>query len=171
MLGPSHGPSAPPPEVFPSVPPPEVFPLLPLSDSLLSRRWLSSSEEISFACADANPEESFAIVSVKVATVALSAVVAVDKLARASTVSAWWFCTLVASTAFALGKCCPAVRRRFALHPRCALAKCTLNLGQVRSRSGKRFHSLRSSLNTPVYARQSSAMSTTFFEVKGASPN
>ena len=96
---------------------------------------------MSFACADANYEESCAIVSVKVATVALSTAVAVAKLARASTVSAWWFCTLVASTAFALGKCCPAVRRRFALHSRCALAKCTLNLSQVRSRSGKRFHS------------------------------
>ena len=126
---------------------------------------------MSFAYADANSEESCAIVSVKVATVALSAAVAVAKLARASTFSAWWFCTLVASTAFALGKCCTAVRRRFALHSRCSLAKCTLNLGQVRSRSWKQFHSLRSSLNTPVFARQSSAMSTTCFEVKGASPN
>ena len=80
MLGPSHGTAAPPPEVFPSVPPPEVFLLPPLSDSLLSRRCLSSSEEISFACADANYEESCAIVSVKVATVALSAAVAVAKL-------------------------------------------------------------------------------------------
>ena len=126
---------------------------------------------MSFACADANSEDSCAIVSVKVATVALSAAVAVAKLARVLTVSAWWFCTLVASTAFALGKCCPAVWRRFALHLRCALEKCTLNLGQVRSRSGKRFHSLRSSLKTPVFARQSSAMSTTCFEVKGAYPN
>ena len=82
---------------------------------------------MSFACADANSEESCVIVSVKVATVALSAAVAVAKLARASTVSVWWFCTLVASTAFALGKCCPAVRRRFALHSRCALDKCTLH--------------------------------------------
>ena len=123
------------------------------------------------ACADANSEESCVMISVKVAIVALSAAVAVAKLARALTVSAWWLCTLVASTAFALGKCCPAVRRRFALHLRCALAKCTLNLGQFRSRSGKRFHSFRLSLNTPVYARQSSAMSTTCFEVKGASPN
>ena len=57
-----------------------------------------------FACANANSEESCAIVSVKVSTVALSAAVAVAKLARASTVSAWWFCTLVASTSFALGK-------------------------------------------------------------------
>ena len=148
MVRPHH-----PPEVFLSVPPPEVFPLPPLSDSLLSRRWLSSSEEISFAYADANHEESCAIVSVKVATVDLSTAVAVAKLARASTVSAWWFCTLVASTAFALGKCCPAVRRRFALHLRCALAKFTLNLVQVRSRSGKRFHSLILSLNTPVFAK------------------
>ena len=45
---------------------------------------------------------------------ALSAAVAVTKLARALTVSAWWFGTLVASTEFALGKCCPAVRLRFA---------------------------------------------------------
>ena len=126
---------------------------------------------MSFACTDANSEDSCAIVSVKVSTVALSAAVAVVMLARALTVSAWWFCTLVASTAFALGKCCPAVRRRFSLHSRYALAKCTLNLGQVHSRSGKRFHSLRSSLNTPVFARQNSAMSTTCFEVKGASPN
>ena len=56
------------------------------------------------------------MVSVKVATDALSTAVAVARLARASTVLAWWFCTLVESTAFALGKCCPAVRRRFALH-------------------------------------------------------
>ena len=132
---------------------------------------MSSSEEISLACADANSNESCVMVSVKVATVDLSAAVAVSKLARASTVSAWWFCTLVESTAFALGKCCPAVRRRFALHSRCALAKCTLKLGQVRSRSGKRFHSLRSLLNTPVFARQSTDMSTACFEVKGASPN
>ena len=55
------------------------------------------------------------MVSVKVATVALSAAVAVARLARASTVSAWWFCTLVASTAFALVKCYPAVRHRFTL--------------------------------------------------------
>ena len=130
---------------------------------------MSSSKEISLACADANSDESCAVVSVKVATVALSADVAVARLARVSTVLAWWFCTLVESTAFALGKCCPAVRRRFALHSRCALAKCTLNLGQVQSRSGKRFHSLRSSLNTPVFARQSSAISTTCFEVKGDS--
>ena len=98
---------------------------------------MSSSEEISLAYANANSGDSCAIVSVKVATVALSAAVVVAKLARASKVSAWWFCTLVASTAFALGKCCPAVRRRFALHSRCGLEKCTLNLGQVRSRSGE----------------------------------
>ena len=52
---------------------------------------MSSSEEISFACVDANSDESCAIVSVKVATVALSAAVAVAKLVRASTVSACWF--------------------------------------------------------------------------------
>ena len=102
---------------------------------------MSSSEEISLACANANSDESCAMVSVKVATVALSAAVAVARLARASTVSAWWFFTLVESIAFALGKCCTAVRRRFALHSRCALAKCTLNLGQVRSRSGIAYHS------------------------------
>ena len=41
---------------------------------------------MSFACADANSEESCVIVSVKVSTVALSDAVAVAKLARASTV-------------------------------------------------------------------------------------
>ena len=45
--------------------------------------------------------------SVKVATVALSAAVAVARLARASTVLAWWVVRIVESTAFALGKCCP----------------------------------------------------------------
>ena len=126
---------------------------------------------MSFAFVDANSEESCTIVSVKVATVDLSAAVAVAKLERASTVSAWWLCTLVASNVFVLGKCYPTVMRRFSLHSGCALAKCTLNLGQVRSRSGKQFHSLRSPLNTPVFARHSSARSTNCFEVKGASPN
>ena len=83
---------------------------------------MSSSDEINLAWADANSDESCAMVSVKVATVALSAAVAIARLARASTVSAWWFGRLVESTAFALGKCCPVVRRRFALHSRCALA-------------------------------------------------
>ena len=81
---------------------------------------MSSSEEISLACADANSDKSCVIVSVKVATVALSAAVAIARLARASTVLAWWFVRILESTAFALGKCCPAVRRRFALHSWCA---------------------------------------------------
>ena len=68
------------------------------------------------------------MVSVNVATVALSSAVAVARLARASTVSAWWVVRLVESTEFALGKCCPTVRRRFALHSRCDFAKWTLNL-------------------------------------------
>ena len=68
------------------------------------------------------------MVSVNVATVAPSAYVAIARLERASTVSAWWVFRIVESTAFALGKCCPAVRHRFALHPQCAFAKWTLNL-------------------------------------------
>ena len=132
---------------------------------------MSSSEEISLACADANYDESCAMVSVKVSTVALSDAVSVARLARASMVSAWWYCTLVKSTAFAIGKCCPTVRRRFVLPLQCALSKCTLNLGQIRSRSGRQFHSFRSSLNTCVFARQSRDISTTCFEVKGVSPN
>ena len=64
MLGPSHGPAAPPLEVFPSITPPEVLQPPPLSDSLLRRSWFSSSDEISFACADAFSKESCAIVSV-----------------------------------------------------------------------------------------------------------
>ena len=71
---------------------------------------MSSSKEISLAWADANSEESCAMVSAKVANVALSAAAAVARLARASTVLAWWFVRLVESTAFALGKCFPAVR-------------------------------------------------------------
>ena len=71
---------------------------------------MSSSKEISLACADTNSDESCAMVSVKVATVAISAAVAVVRLARASTVLAWWFGTLVESTAFDLGKCCPSPR-------------------------------------------------------------
>ena len=89
MLGPSHGPAAPSPEVFPSVTPPEVFHFPPLSESLFKRRWLSNRDEINFAWADASSDESWAIVSVKVATVALSATMAVVRLARASTVSDW----------------------------------------------------------------------------------
>ena len=132
---------------------------------------MSNRDEINLAWADANYDESCAMVSVNVATVALSAAVAVARLAKASTVSAWWFVRLVESNAFALGKCCPAVRRRFALHPRCALAKWTLNLDQVRSRSGRRFHSFISSLNTPIFAKQSRAIYKICLEVKGASPN
>ena len=70
---------------------------------------MSSSDEISLAWVDANSEESCAIVSVNVATVALSAAVVVARLEKASTVSAWWFVRLVDSTVVALGKCCPAV--------------------------------------------------------------
>ena len=65
---------------------------------------MSSSEEISLDWANANSNESCAMVSVKVATVALSAAVAVARLAGAPKVSAWWFCTLVESTEFAIGK-------------------------------------------------------------------
>ena len=50
---------------------------------------MSNRDEINFAWADASSDESWAIVSVKVATVALSADVAVARLARASTVLAW----------------------------------------------------------------------------------
>ena len=89
MLGPSHGPVAPPPEVFLSATPPEVFQLPPLSESLFKRCWLSNRGEINFAWADASSDESWAIVSVRVATVDLSAAVAISRLARASTVSAW----------------------------------------------------------------------------------
>ena len=89
---------------------------------------MSNRNKINLAWADASSDESCAIVSVNVATVDLSADVAVARLARASTVSAWWVVRLVESTAFALGKCCPAVRRRLALHPQCAFAKWTLNL-------------------------------------------
>ena len=89
MLGPSHGPATPPPEVFPSDAPPEVFQLPPLSESRFKRRWLSNRDEINFAWSDESSDESWSIVSVKVATVALSAAVEVSRLARASTVSAW----------------------------------------------------------------------------------
>ena len=89
MLGPSHGPVAPPLEVFPSAIPPKVFQLPPLSESIFKRLWLSNTDEISFAWADASSDENWAIVSVSVATVALSAAVAVARLSRASTVSAW----------------------------------------------------------------------------------
>ena len=127
-------------------------------------------DEINLAWDDANSDESCAMVSVNVATVALSVVVAVARLARASTVLAWWFVRLVESIEFALGKCCPAVRRRFALHLQCAFAKWILNLDQVWSRSGRRFHSFRSSLNTPVFFKQSRDIPTICLEVKGVSP-
>ena len=127
---------------------------------------MSNRDEINLAWANANPNESFAMVSVSVATVALfAAVVAVARLARASTVLAWWVDRLVDSTVFSLGKCCPAVRRRFALHSRCALAKWTLNLDQLRSRSGRKFHSFILSLNTPVFAKQSRAIYKICLEV------
>ena len=89
---------------------------------------MSNRYKIDLAWADANSDESCAMVSVNVATVALSAAVAVARLERASLVSAWWFVRLVESTMFALGKCCPAVRRSIALQLQCALAKWTLNL-------------------------------------------
>ena len=55
--------------------------------------------------------------SVSVATVARSAAVAVARLAKASTVSDWWFVVgFEVSTSLAWGKCCPAVRCKFAFH-------------------------------------------------------
>ena len=77
------------PEVFPSATPPEVFQLPPHSESLFKSRWLSNRNKISFAWVDANSDESWAIVSVCVATVALFATVAVARLAKSSMVSAW----------------------------------------------------------------------------------
>ena len=50
---------------------------------------MSNRDEINLAWANASSDESCAIVSVNVATVALSAAVAVARLARVSTVSAW----------------------------------------------------------------------------------
>ena len=100
---------------------------------------------MSFAWAEASSEESWAIVYVSVATVARSSDVAVARLATASTVSDWWFVVgLKVSKAFAWGKCCSAVRRKFAFHSRCAFVKCTLNVVQSRSRSGFQFHSFKS---------------------------
>ena len=112
MLGKSHGPAAPTPEVFPSATPSEVFQLPPLSKSLFKRRWLSNRDKVNFAWADASSDKSWAIVSVRVVTVALSAAMAVARLARALTVSAWVFVVVVEVwTAFARGKCFLAVRR------------------------------------------------------------
>ena len=72
-----------------------------------------------------------------VATVAQLNAVSVSRLAKASTVSNWWFVMgLKVSSALEQVKCCPAVRRKFAFYPRCAFAKCTLNVVQSRLRSG-----------------------------------
>ena len=89
MLKPSHDPVAPPPEVFPYATPLEVFQLSPLSKSVFKRRWLSNRDDINLAWADADSNESWEIVSVRVSAVALSAAVAVTRLVRAPTVSAW----------------------------------------------------------------------------------
>ena len=77
------------PGVFLPATPLEVFQLPPLSESLFKRHWLSNRYEINFAWDDASSNECWAIVSVKVSTVALSADVDVARLARASTMSAW----------------------------------------------------------------------------------
>ena len=72
---------------------------------------------MSLAWAEASYKESWAMMSVSVANVAQSTDVAVARLAKASTVSNW--CSTVGlkvSTAFVQGKCCPAVRCRFAFH-------------------------------------------------------
>ena len=72
---------------------------------------------MSLAWAEASSEESWDMVSVSVVNVPRSAAVAVSKFARDSTVSDWWSAVGVkVSTALAQGKCCPAVRRKFALH-------------------------------------------------------
>ena len=65
---------------------------------------MSRSDEINLAWADANSDESCAMVSLNVATGALSAAMAVARLARESKVSFWWFVRLVESTTFALRK-------------------------------------------------------------------
>ena len=86
---------------------------------------------------EASSKESWAMVSVSVATVTLSASVAVARLAKASTVSDRWSAVgLKVSMALARVKCCPAVRRKFAFHLRCAFAKCTLKVFQSRLRDG-----------------------------------
>ena len=89
MLRPSHGPVTPPPKVFPSATPPEVFQIPLLPESLFKRHWLSNRGEISFAWVDVSSDKNWAIVSVSVATIALSAAVAITRLVRASMVSAW----------------------------------------------------------------------------------
>ena len=117
MLGPSHGPVAPPPEIFPSAPPPEVFQFSPLSENLFRSFCLSRRDEMSLDWAEASSNENWAVLAVIVATVARYSDVAFARLAKASTVSNW--CSTVGlkvSTAFVQGKCCPAVRCRFAFH-------------------------------------------------------
>ena len=100
---------------------------------------------MSLALAEASYKEIWAIVSVRVSTVALYAAVAVVRFARDYTVS---YCSsdvdLMASTAPARGKCCPEVRRKFAFHSRCAFAKCSLKFFQSRIRGGFRFHYFKS---------------------------
>ena len=55
--------------------------------------------------------------SVSVATVAQYSDVAVARLAKAFTVSDWWFVVgFKVLTVLARVKCCPAVRRKFAFH-------------------------------------------------------
>ena len=112
------------------------------------------------------------MVSVRVATIARSAAVAVERFARVSTVS-WLGAAkeLEASTALALGKCCPAVRRRLAFHSRCAFAKNVLNAFQVLSTADLLFQSLISSWNTLVLATQRRAVSTICSGVKALSPS
>ena len=74
---------------------------------------------MSLAWAESSSEEIWAMVSVSVATVARSVAVAVTRLAKAYTVSEWWSAVeLKVSTVLARGKCCPAVRRKFAFHSR-----------------------------------------------------
>ena len=101
---------------------------------------------MSLAWAEASFEESWAMVSVSVATVARYSGVDIARLAKAYTVSNW--CSAVGlkvSTALARGKCCPAVRQNFAFHSRCAFVKCTLKVFQSWPRGGFRFHSYKSS--------------------------
>ena len=85
--------------------------------------------------AEASYEKIWAMVYVRVATFARYAAVAVARFAKDSTVSDWWSdMELKASTALARGKCCPAVRRKFAFHSRCTLARCSLKFFQSQPR-------------------------------------
>ena len=94
---------------------------------------------MSLAWADSSSEEIWAMVFIRVATVARSAAVAVARFVRSSTVSYWWSAVeLKASTALARGKCCPVVRRKFSFHSRCAFAKCSLKFFKSRTRGGFR---------------------------------